>query len=107
MGAKDNCRHQPIKNGLGRNVTPMSVSGSVPPKLDPVTQTGNCEIAAPCRDLSRASYNHAQYLDERRRMMQAWADHLDDLRSRSVASSPKAVQGAPLSAGRNIRAVME
>ncbi len=29
----------------------------------------------------RASYNHAQYLDERRQMMQWWADHLDKLRS--------------------------
>lgn len=28
----------------------------------------------------RAAYNHADYLGERRRMMQAWADHLDELR---------------------------
>lgn len=28
----------------------------------------------------RASYNHAQYLDERRQMMQWWADHLDKLK---------------------------
>jgi hypothetical protein len=27
----------------------------------------------------RAAYNHAQYLPERRRMMQQWADYLDDL----------------------------
>jgi integrase len=27
----------------------------------------------------RAAYNHAQYLPERRRMMQQWADNLDDL----------------------------
>ena len=27
----------------------------------------------------RAAYNHAQYLPERRRMMQQWADCLDDL----------------------------
>jgi hypothetical protein len=26
----------------------------------------------------RAAYNHAQYLPERRRMMQQWADYLDD-----------------------------
>jgi hypothetical protein len=25
----------------------------------------------------RAAYNRAQYIDERRRMMQAWADYLD------------------------------
>lgn len=28
----------------------------------------------------RGTYNHAQYLDERRQMMQAWADYLDALR---------------------------
>ncbi len=27
----------------------------------------------------RAAYNHAEYLEERRRMMQAWADYLDGL----------------------------
>ncbi len=35
------------------------------------------QLAHDERDESRASYNHAQYLDERRRMMQAWADFLD------------------------------
>ena len=28
----------------------------------------------------RAAYNHAEYLDERRKMMQGWADYLDDLK---------------------------
>ena len=28
----------------------------------------------------RASYNFAEFLPERRKMMQAWADHLDNLR---------------------------
>jgi len=28
----------------------------------------------------RAAYNRAQRLDERRKMMQAWSDHLDSLR---------------------------
>jgi integrase len=32
------------------------------------------------RDAVRAAYNRAQYLEERRRMMQAWADYLDSLR---------------------------
>ena len=27
----------------------------------------------------RAAYNHAEYLPERRRMMQWWADYLDEL----------------------------
>lgn len=33
------------------------------------------------KDAVRAAYNRAQYLDERRRMMQAWADYLDGLKA--------------------------
>jgi integrase len=33
------------------------------------------------KDQVRAAYNRAQYLDERRRMMQAWADYLDSLKA--------------------------
>lgn len=33
------------------------------------------------RDQVRAAYNRAQYLDERRRMMQDWSDYLDSLKS--------------------------
>jgi len=32
------------------------------------------------RNSVKAAYNHAEHLPERRRMMQAWADHLDQLR---------------------------
>ncbi|MEI6270149.1 MAG: integrase arm-type DNA-binding domain-containing protein [Methylococcaceae bacterium] len=32
------------------------------------------------KDAVRAAYNRAQYLDERRRMMQSWADYLDGLK---------------------------
>lgn len=32
----------------------------------------------------RGTYNQAQYMDERRRMMQAWADYLDGLRAGNV-----------------------
>lgn len=39
------------------------------------------QLAHAPRDQVRAAYNRAQYLDERRRMMQAWADYLDGLRS--------------------------
>lgn len=35
------------------------------------------------RDKIRAAYNHADYLPERRKMMQAWADYLDGLRGQS------------------------
>ena len=33
------------------------------------------------KDQVRKAYNRAQYLDERRRMMQAWADYLDGLKN--------------------------
>jgi len=33
------------------------------------------------RDEVRAAYNHAQYLPERRKMMQEWANYLDKLRN--------------------------
>lgn len=33
------------------------------------------------RNKVKAAYNHAQYMDERTRMMQAWADYLDGLRN--------------------------
>jgi hypothetical protein len=33
------------------------------------------------RDEVRAAYNYAEYLPERRRMMQAWADYLNGLRA--------------------------
>jgi len=33
------------------------------------------------RDGVRGAYNYAEYLPKRRRMMQEWADYLDDLRA--------------------------
>ena len=39
------------------------------------------QLAHQERNAVSASYNHATYLPERRRMMQAWADHLDALRT--------------------------
>jgi integrase len=33
------------------------------------------------RNLVRAAYNHAEYLAERKLMMQGWANHLDGLRA--------------------------
>ena len=37
------------------------------------------QLAHAERNSVRASYNYAEYLPERRRMMQAWADYLDRL----------------------------
>lgn len=39
------------------------------------------QLAHAERNKVRAAYNRAQYLDERKRMMQAWADYLDGLRA--------------------------
>ena len=39
------------------------------------------QLAHSPRDQVRAAYNRAQYLDERRRMMQAWSDYLDSLKN--------------------------
>jgi integrase len=36
------------------------------------------------RDKVRAAYNHAQYLPERRKMMQWWADHLDEIAAKKT-----------------------
>ena len=38
------------------------------------------QLAHAPRDKVRATYNYAEHLPERRRMMQAWADYLDQLR---------------------------
>ncbi|MCA4902696.1 MAG: integrase arm-type DNA-binding domain-containing protein [Rhodocyclaceae bacterium] len=40
------------------------------------------QLAHAERDGVRAAYNRAEHLPERRRMMQAWADYLDDLRTK-------------------------
>ena len=39
------------------------------------------QLAHAERDEIRAAYNYAQHLPERRKMMQAWADYLDELRT--------------------------
>ena len=39
------------------------------------------QLAHAPRDAVRAAYNRAQYLEERRKMMQAWANYLDSLKS--------------------------
>jgi hypothetical protein len=39
------------------------------------------------RDKVRAAYNSAEHLPERRKMMQAWADYLDELRDATPANT--------------------
>jgi len=38
------------------------------------------QLAHAERDTVRAAYNYAEHLDERRKMMQSWADYLDGLK---------------------------
>jgi integrase len=43
------------------------------------------QLAHTERNKVRAAYNHAQYLPERRKMMQWWADYLDDMAKKKPA----------------------
>jgi integrase len=45
------------------------------------------QLAHQERNKVRAAYNRAQRLDERRLMMQAWADYLDGLKSGAKVST--------------------
>jgi len=49
------------------------------------------QLAHAERDSVRAAYNYAEHLPERRKMMQAWADYLDELRegARQSAVQPR------------------
>ncbi|MBI2803054.1 MAG: hypothetical protein HYX63_22770 [Gammaproteobacteria bacterium] len=42
------------------------------------------QLAHSERDGARAAYNRAEFLPERRKMVQAWADYLDGLRDGAV-----------------------
>lgn len=48
------------------------------------------QLAHQERNAVSAAYNHAQYLEPRARMMQAWADHLDRLRRQAGEAGQKA-----------------
>ncbi len=48
------------------------------------------QLAHQERNAVSAAYNHAQYLEPRARMMQAWADHLDRLRRQGGEAGQKA-----------------
>lgn len=45
------------------------------------------QLAHSERNKVRAAYNHAQYLPERRKMMQWWADYIDEVASKPVSSN--------------------
>jgi integrase len=52
------------------------------------------QLAHAERNKVRAAYNRAQRLAERRRMMQAWADFLDQLQAGKIATESSRVQAA-------------
>lgn len=45
------------------------------------------QLAHAERNKVRAAYNRAQFLPERRKMMQAWADYLDALKAGNVEAA--------------------
>jgi integrase len=70
------------KMGYGGSFTPHGVRSTASTILnekgfgrDPIER----QLAHTERDEIRAAYNHADYLPERKQMMQAWADYLDEL----------------------------
>jgi integrase len=58
------------------------------------------QLAHKERNKVRAAYNKAQRLTERRKMMQAWADHLDDLRGAKITTLISLRVPLPTSANR-------
>jgi len=60
------------------------------------------QLAHSERNRARAAYNHTDYLPERRRMMQDWADYLSELKEKArkeATSSPIAPAALPVAAG--------
>lgn len=53
------------------------------------------QLAHQERNAVSASYNHATHLPERRKMMQAWADHLDALRTGNRAKPNRKLNPSP------------
>jgi len=50
------------------------------------------QLAHAKKDKTEAAYNHAEYLPERRKMMQAWADYIDRLEAEATQQRPAAVR---------------
>jgi integrase len=55
------------------------------------------QLAHAPRNRVRAAYNYAEHLPERGRMMQAWADYLDELRETASARKSKRRKPEPVS----------
>lgn len=69
--------------GYSKALTPHGIRATVSTILNERGYRGDLierQLAHVDSNGTRAAYNHAKYLDERRQMMQAWADILDELR---------------------------
>jgi integrase len=80
------------KMGYGGSFTPHGLRSTASTILnelgfgrDPIER----QLAHNERDEIRAAYNHADYLPERKKMMQAWADHIDKLCGVAVSRRKK------------------
>jgi len=62
------------------------------------------QLAHAERDGVRAAYNYAEHLPERRKMMQAWADYLDELKASAEKNAARATTGEAQSEVRSIEA---
>lgn len=72
--------HHSRTTGHGfRAIAILNENGFQPDLIE--RQLAHCE-----RNKVRAAYNHAQYLPDRRKMMQWWADYLDEA---AMMESPK------------------
>lgn len=68
--------------GWGGKFTPHGARSTASTALNSQGWNGDAierQLAHTERDLVRGAYNHADYLEERRRMMQGWADYIDGL----------------------------
>lgn len=68
--------------GFKGEITPHSFRATASTELNELGYRSDWierQLAHVPKDSTRASYNHAQYLPERRQMMQDYADHLDGL----------------------------
>jgi hypothetical protein len=53
------------------------------------------------RDSLGRAYNRTEFVDQRRTMLQAWADYLDELRSNDVNAPPGSESARPERARRS------
>ncbi len=56
------------------------------------------QLAHAERDKVKAAYNHAEYLPERREMMQAWSDWIDELAKKAAEKEGEAAAAEPTAA---------